>query len=479
MVEFDITKAAKFLPEVKKPTYKLSLNKKLLWTGAVLGIYFMLSSQLFGSVYGVADNISQQFQAIQMLFGSSFGTLMTLGIGPLVTSSILLQLLVGSKIIDWDTKDEEGKKKYEVTQKILSIVLCLVEAFAFVIGGAVPAKSASLVPIVVVQLTLGGLIVMMLDEITSKYGIGSGISLFIAAGVVNTIFISLFSPCVAGVGSGCTLPTVNTEPIGKVWSTLIYTVSGSWSKVITPLLPIITTLVVFFVIVYAQGVSVDIPISFAQVRGFGRRWGLKLFYTSNIPVILAAAVLGQFSVVASFTSHVTAADATLKCGFLGCFSTTSGQNVPVSGLIYYLTAPRGLLVDIIAGTATSQMFIAAITYALFMIVGCILFSVIWVKTSGMDAESVAEQLSDVGMQIPGYRRNPKVMKKVLERYIGPLSVMGGFAIGALSVFADFVGAIGTGTGILLTVTIIYSIYEQLKNERLDGAHPLVRSVLEG
>lgn len=475
---FDITKVARFLPEVKKPTYKMVLNKKLLWTGIVLGIYFMLSSQLFGSVYGVSTNISSQFQMLQMLFGSNFGTLMTLGIGPLVTSSIILQLLSGSKIINLNMQDPDDKRKYEIIQKVSAIALCLVEAIAFVLGGAVPATSSSMIVPVILQLTLGGLIVMMLDEIVSKYGIGSGISLFIAAGVVNTIFISMFSPCIQSVGGGCILPTLSTPPIGKVWSTLIYVVSGSWSKIITPLLPIITTLLVFVIIVYAQGISVDIPISFANVRGFGRRWGLKLFYTSNIPVILAAALLSQFTVVASFTSSVDPNNPMLKCGILGCFSTETGSNIPVSGVIYYLSPPTDLLLTTILGNATIEMYLAALVYTVFMVTGCVVFSVFWVKTSSMDADSVADQLSNIGMQIPGYRRNPAVMRRVLQKYIPPLSVLGGLSIGLVSVFADFVGAIGTGTGILLTVTIIYSFYEQLKNERMDGAHPIVRSIFE-
>ncbi|NCS70868.1 MAG: preprotein translocase subunit SecY, partial [Candidatus Aenigmarchaeota archaeon] len=133
MVKFDITKLAKFLPTVEKPVYKQSLNKKLAWTGLVLIVYFLMSSQLFGNVYGVSPDISSQFKSIQMLFGSEFGTLMTVGIGPLVNASIILQLLVGSKIINWDQSDPDDKKKYEVTQKVLSIAFCFLMSFAFVI----------------------------------------------------------------------------------------------------------------------------------------------------------------------------------------------------------------------------------------------------------------------------------------------------------------------------------------------------------
>jgi preprotein translocase subunit SecY len=94
----------------------------------------------------------------------------------------------------------------------------------------------------------------------------------------------------------------------------------------------------------------------------------------------------------------------------------------------------------------------------------------------MDSASVAEQIDSVGMQIPGYRRDKSVIKSVLDRYIPALAVVGGFCIGVLAAFADFTGAIGTGTGMLLTVMIAYNYYEELRSQRLEEAHPLIRGV---
>ncbi len=480
MVSFDITKLAKYLPTVKKPVYKLSLNKKLMWTGLTLVVYFLLSSQLFGHVYGVSPELSSQFQNIAMLFGSSFGTLMTVGIAPLVNSSIILQLLVGAQIIDWDMNDEEDKRKHEVTQKVLAILFCFLMSVAFVLGGAVKPvnNNFSTIFIVVIQLGIGGLIVMFLDEIVSKYGIGSGISLFIAAGVISTIFISLFSPCVGG-GTGCTLPSAGNPPIGRVWAVLLYLANGNFYQVLTPLIPLITTALVFFIIIYAQGIAVEIPLTFSAVRGFGRRWELKLFYTSNIPVILSAALLSMLTLMGTMTAKPTLTNPNLKCGILGCVEDTSSGSQAVSGVVYYLSAPRGLLAEIISGTVVPSEFLRAFIYLFFMVVACVLFSVFWISTSGMDAESIADQLISIGMQIPGYRKSPKIIKRVLNKYIPPLAVLGGAAIGLLAAFADFTGALGTGTGILLTVTIIYQFYEQLKNERTEEAHPIVRGLLEG
>jgi len=440
-----------------------------------------MSSQLFGRVYGVAAGAGQQFQALQMLLGSSFGTLMTLGIGPLVTSSIILQLLVGAKIIDWDLNDPEQKEKYDTIQKLSAIALCFVEAVAFVVGGAVPPKSPDVftVTIVVIQLAFGGLIVILLDEIVSKWGIGSGISLFIAAGVARQIFIQLFSPCMMGSVAGCLLPPPGTEPIGRFWAFLSDIFRDRlYNQALFAVLPILTTLIVFLMVIYAQGISVDIPLQFGALRGFGRRWSLKLFYTSNIPVILTAALLANFQLFSGMLAKPDPIDPTIRCSFLGCLQQIQGSsNQPISGVIYYLSAPTNLLSDTFSGLLTTQLALRAIIYMSFMIGCSIIFSVFWVSTSGMDAQSVADQVTSIGMRIPGYRSNPQIIKQVLDKYIPPLAVLGGAAIGFLASFADFTDAIGTGTGILLTVTIIYSFYEQLKTENLEGAHPIIRKFL--
>jgi preprotein translocase subunit SecY len=113
-----------------------------------------------------------------------------------------------------------------------------------------------------------------------------------------------------------------------------------------------------------------------------------------------------------------------------------------------------------------------------MSVACMVFSIFWVSTSGLDSASVAEQLESTGMQIPGYRSDKRTMQAVLEKYIPALALLGGLAVGLLAAFADFTGAIGTGTGILLTVMIVYNIYEELSHQNLEEAHPIIRKFLE-
>lgn len=62
----------------------------------------------------------------------------------------------------------------------------------------------------------------------------------------------------------------------------------------------------------------------------------------------------------------------------------------------------------------------------------------------------------------------KSLKRRLDRYIPIAAYLGGVCIGLLSLVADFLGAIGSGTGILLTCGIIYEFYVEFSKEQRQG-----------
>jgi preprotein translocase subunit SecY len=459
MISIPIEKISRFLPTVEKPTYRQTLNKKLIWTGIALIAYLILSHI---TVYGIGKTPElEALITIQTLLGARFGSLMTLGIGPIVTAGILLQLLTGSKIINWDMTKEENRKKFSTWNKFLAIILCFIEAGAFVLAGALPViGGAGMILFVILQLTAGGIIVILLDELVSKWGFGSGISLFIVAGITSQIIIGTISPFI----------TPDGMYVGKLVGFVTSIFTGNNVLALFYFLPLLTTVLVFLIVIYAQGIKIDIPLTFRALRGFGRTWSMNLFYTSVIPVILAAALLANFQIMGRIGVNPTT-----RCSFLACYDARGSV---VGGAIYYLTSPHNFLANAIAGTVTTSEIIRAITYMLFMAITCTIFSIFWVSTSGMDALSVAEQLESSGLQIPGYRPDKRSMAEVLNRYIPALAVLGGLAIGLLAAFADFVGAIGSGTGILLTVMILYNYYEQLQTENLEEAHPIIRKIVE-
>jgi len=464
-------KIAGYIPSVKQPLYRLDLSTKLKWTGIILLLYIFLS---FVPVWGIKPPPQASYLlTIQYLLGSKFGSLMTLGIGPIVTAGIILQLLVGSKIIGWDTTKVEDRKKFQTWEKILAVFFCFFEAAAYVTTGALPA-SGGLTLLVIIEIALGGILVILMDEVVSKWGIGSGVSLFIVAGIATQIVIALISPIPVGCSlytlSAC-MPSASNPPVGRIWQFLINLYSNNMTNALIALLPILSTAFIFLLIVYAQSITVDIPLAFSALRGFGRTWSLNFFYTSNIPVILMAALLANFQMMARVGLQPVGNH---LCGPLGCFDQ---NGTPISGFAYFISAPYTLLENLIGGVVQSSEILRAIVYFLIMSLGATLFSIFWVNTSGMDPTSVAEQISAIGMQIPGYRRDPRVIESVLKRYIPPLAVMGGFAVGALAAIADFTHCLVSGTGILLSVTIVYNYYQLLKQENLEEAPSWLRKAL--
>lgn len=477
-----LKKISKFIPAVEKPTYKASFNTRLMWTGVALLLYFILS---YVTVFGISKVNFDRFRFFEIVLGSRFGSLMTLGIGPIVTAGILLQLLVGSKIINWDMNEPEVRSKFQTWDKVLAIILSFVEAAAYILAGAIPVTGgASITIAVILQLAAGGIIVILLDDLVSKWGFGSGISLFIAAGVGNQILIRALSPlasaCLPGLGNIATcIPSAGNPPTGLIWNVIGSALTGNTFTALVNVLPLIATIVVFAVVVFVQGIAIDIPLAFSAMRGFGRTWSLKLLYTSNIPVILTAALIANLSLFGQIGLGPVGANG-LKCGLLGCFDSNNQAacpSFPNCGVVFYLSAPPNLLGNIIVGQITPAQVVRAFTYLIFLSVLATIFAIFWVSTSGMDSESVAKQISNIGMHIPGYRSDEHSIKQVLDKYIPNLAVMGGFIIGLIAALADFTGAIGTGTGILLTVMIIYNYYEELSNQDLEGAHPIVKKFL--
>ncbi len=461
------------LPEVEGPTQKtLSFKEKLKWTSIVLVIFFVLGLL---PLFGLGINALQRFETLSIILGAEFGSLISLGIGPIVTASIVLQLLNGSGIWKFDLTKPEGKKTFQGTQKLMSLLFIIFESAIYVfLGGLAPFEQfkgtgfyLQLQLILILQLFLGGLLILFLDEVVSKWGFGSGISLFIAANVSKSLFIQAFNwlPGPGGVAG----TTYSSGAIPAFFQSLV---AGDVTTALIMASAVLSTILVFVIAVYVQSMKVEIPLSFGMVRGHGIRWPLSFIYTSNIPVILVAALIANFQLWGRLLQNI-------GYPLLGTFSSSSGS--PVSGFVYWLQGP-----DIIRNVIQQHTlligfapYLQALVYMLFFIVGSVIFSFFWVQTAGMDSKSQAHQMISSGLQIPGFRRDERVLEKLLNRYILPLTIMGGITVGFLAAFADLTGALSGGTGILLTVMIVYKLYEDIAKQHMMDMNPMMRKFMGG
>ena len=114
--------------------------------------------------------------------------------------------------------------------------------------------------------------------------------------------------------------------------------------------------------------------------------------------------------------------------------------------------------------------IRSLIYILFILVSCAIFSRTWIEVSGSSPNDVFTNLKE--QQITAYKSGNKFLKYRLNKYITIAASFGGMCIGILSISADILGAIGSGTGILLTCNIIYEFYEEVKKEQVESGESL-------
>ena len=241
------------------------------------------------------------------------------------------------------------------------------------------------------------------------------------------------------------------------------------------------TLLIFFIVVFVESSRIELPLAHGRVRGARGRYPIRLIYASNIPVILMSALLANINM---FAMLLYRSDLPLLGNqwWIGKYDLTVSTQ-PLAGGAWYLSSPGGInswLMPIFAGGAFGhdawQFALKVVIYLAVLIFGSILFAKFWIETTNMGPADVAKQIQSSGMQIPGFRRDPRVLKKVLERYIPVVTVIGGATVGALAGFADCIGTVGkaSGTGVLLTVGIIIRLYEDIAKEQAMEMHPVLR-----
>jgi preprotein translocase SecY subunit len=418
-------------------------------------------------LFGIPQSQEESFGALRVIFASNRGTLMELGIGPIVTAGLILQLLVGSAMIDCDMTKPDDRSLFSSASKTFSIILIGVQASAYIISGMYGTLTGSTALIIFLQLLAAGVILMLLDELVQKgWGFGSGISLFIMAGVAQHILWQSFSP---GTGLFVGALSAMLSPSGSLTAWIF------GSNVYPSFLGFIATIVAFLIIIYMEGIRVELPLSYAGYKGFRSRYPIKLLYVSNLPVIFASALFANVYLFSQlFWSMYNQSNSNFWLNLLGTYTRVTQESGSVSvqpsgGLVYFMTAPRSL-----ADVAASP--VRAVGYLGILIAFCVVFSITWLEVGGLGPSTVAKQLVDSGMQIPGYRRSGKAIESILERYIPTVTILGGIVVGLVAGVSDFFGVFGSGMGVLLSVGIIYQYYEILMQERAAEMYPAFRRI---
>ena len=493
-------------PSITKPEGHVRFNQKLWTTTLVLIIYFMMTNVM---IYGLSDSTLDIFSSFRAIMAGASGSIMHLGIGPIVTGSIIMQLFAGAKIIQLDLQDSDDKQLYQGVQKLLVLIMIPIESIPQVYGFLDPSETLILDfgigwanTIIVAQLFMGSYLVFLLDELVSKWGIGSGISLFIAAGVAQSTFVGTLSPLPVTSGSPLSFQNPPSGTLPMIFYTLrtatnSQLVSENGFELIllnhaNPIAALVSSIIVFLVVAYAESSKLELPLTHGKVRGHRGQYPIRLVYASNIPVILMAALLANINMFTLlFWSHPVLSTVPIlgrngamsRAHWFGSYEV--GATTPSDGFAWYSSMVNGVgdwfmpLLNQTGdayGHSLGQLMVHVVVYVFVMTAGSTVFAKFWIETTNMGAKDVAKQIERTGMQIPGFRKNPVVLERILERYIPPVTLFSGAFVGLLASGADLLGTVGnaTGTGLLLAVGIILRTYEQIQKEQAMEMHPVLR-----
>jgi len=300
------------------------------------------------------------------------------------------------------------------------------------------------------------------------WGIGSGLSLFIMAGIAQAIMWNVFSPVPASDGPVGILPfTIQAIHEGNGADAIFRT--GQLPSLFT----FAITIGVILVLVYIEGIHVDIPIVSTKYRGFTAVYPIKLLYTSVIPVILASALVANAVFIGQMLwANYNPNNQNPAFNWIAQFDPNSsrGQATATGGILYYMTSPRSP--EVVAADPAR-----AVIYIIFMTAAVTVFSRLWVELGGLSAKTAAHNLLDADVQVPGFRRSEGSVETLLNKYIPSLTIISGIIIGLLASVSDVLNVFGSGTGILLMVSIMVSYYQTMVKEQVDVNMPSLAALI--
>uniref|UniRef100_A0A8C9BV94 Translocon Sec61/SecY plug domain-containing protein n=1 Tax=Phocoena sinus TaxID=42100 RepID=A0A8C9BV94_PHOSS len=362
-------------------------REKVLWTAITLFIFLVCCQiPLFGIM---SSDSADPFYWMRVIFAFNRGTLMELGISPVVTSGLIMQSSAEAKIIEVGDIPKD-RALFSGAPKLSGMIITIGQAIVYVMTdlyGDPAEMGAGICLLVIIQLFVAGLIVLLLDELLQKgYDLGSGISLFIATNMCETIVWKAFSPTTINSGRG-------TEFEGAVIAVfhLLATRTDTGQALreafshqnLPNLMNLIATVFVFAVI-YFQGFHVDLPIKSAHSSTPPTSPSSNLYVISQM-----LSVRFLVNLPGNFLVNLPGPWADVSWGGPAC-------SYPVGGLCYYLSPPESM------GTIFEDP-VHVVVYSIFLLGSCAFLSKMWIVVSCSSAKDVAEQLKEQQIVMRGHR----------------------------------------------------------------------------
>ncbi|ORD95048.1 hypothetical protein ECANGB1_2782 [Enterospora canceri] len=450
------------IPEVRAPLRSLNINDKLFWTAMAILVYSVASQvPLFGMVN---KNTKDPLEWLRVMMASNRGTLMDIGIGPVVSASMIMNFLTTAGLVVVDYSVVQDKVLYECLSKMFAITITVLQAILQIQTGFYgPTENIPLAfkCIIFVQLLFSGLIIILLDEMLQKgYGYGNGVNLFIVANVCEKFVWSALSPRVFYTGrgmefEGCLVSLVHILFARRNKLNALYEIF--FRENLPNLAQFVYTALIFAFVIYIQQLRVELSVYSLRAKGVNEIYPINLLYTSNTPIVLQGQLCSHLSLVSRLLFGKWPENRLVRLLGIWEMDYKHGQ-IPIGGLVHYITPP----LSVTDGVSAPIHFLIYLTFTFSL---AALMSKNWNDNQGETAEKVQQKFKSQGISIKGVRDSNTLEK--LNEYIPVASVLSGLVTSFVIVFCDITSTIGSGTNMFLAASIIHQ-YAKLVFKEVAG-----------
>lgn len=124
----------RYIPESEPPMKRQSFNERLSWTAWAVVVHMIcMQVPLYGA--GKHDLDSDSLSWLRVVLGASKGTMMDLGLAPIITAGMIMHFATASRIIQVNLRSKEDRELYQSALKVFALFIALVEAVVYLFQG--------------------------------------------------------------------------------------------------------------------------------------------------------------------------------------------------------------------------------------------------------------------------------------------------------------------------------------------------------
>jgi len=469
------------IPMVERPKRHVPLKTKLVFTIAILILYFALGNI---PLFGLSPEALDLFGRWRALFAGQRFSLSAVGVMPIINASIILQILAGPKIMKLDLTNPRDQAFYLSMQKLLVLCFVLFTSFTYGMGFYKPNQDIAdlfgvslrfISCLLFLQVFFGGMLIYYMEEVVSRWGICSGLGLFIVADVSHQIITGLINwmPGNSGLAAGVIPRWVQ---IAQQVESYEISKNGLVFLFEHHVIALITTVALFFLVVYLMCARIELKIpGYLRWRWRGSRGRVRFpikFAHFSYAIVVPLVFLNFGRVL---QASIQGLGRLLYSHGITLFGSYDEYGTVTSGLMYYLDPVYSpwdwfppLLHSAYSNIAGWQIAVRVATDMSIMVIGAMIIALLWLKlTPGLETRDVRAMVRDSGLPIYDHNRDLKAIKRAVDRYTTRIAMMGCGVLGALLVIANMFGTLGSVSVLylFLSVIVIYGIYEEITSER--------------